>query len=84
MLSVNAPHAGLRVYTSFFGGVDYDGLLFLFCMRLLDMLLCAFRVWTDAFAFLYVDEFLIAACGVSPLRGRPALAKAKGLDPNAF
>ena len=34
-------------------------------------LLCAFRVWTDAFAFLYVSEFLTAACGVSPLRGRP-------------
>ena len=60
------------------------GLLFLFCMRLLDLLLCAFRVGIDAFSFLYVGEFLIAACGVSPLRGRPALAKAQGLDPNAF
>ncbi len=36
------------------------------------------------FSSLYVSEFLIAACGVSPLRGRPALSKAKGLDPNAF
>ena len=70
MLSVNTPHAGLRVFGSLDCGVDYDGLLFLFCMRLLDMLLCAFRVWTDAFSSLYVSEFLIAACGVSPLRGR--------------
>ena len=52
-------------------GVDYDGLLFLFCMRLLDLQLCAFCVWTYGFAFLYVSEFLTAACGVSPLRGRP-------------
>ena len=65
-------------------GVDYDGLLFLFCMRLLDLQLCAFRVWNDAFSSLYVGEFFSAACGVSPLRGRPALSKAKGLDPNAF
>ena len=49
-----------------------------------DLRLCAFRVGIDAFSSLYVSEFLIAACGVSPLRGRPALAKAKGLDPNAF
>ena len=28
------PHAGLRVYASSFCGADYDGLLFLFCMRL--------------------------------------------------
>ena len=47
------------------------------CMRLLDMLvcafhlLCAFRVWTYGFAFLYVNEFLTSACGISPLRGRP-------------
>ena len=46
-------------------------------MRLLDMLvcafhlLCAFRVWTYGFAFLYVNEFLTSACGISPLRGRP-------------
>ena len=33
-------------------------------------LLCAFCVVTDAFSSLYVSEFLIAACGVSPLRGR--------------
>ena len=34
------------------------------------ILLCAFRVVTDSFSSLYVDEFLIAACGISPLRGR--------------
>ena len=34
-------------------------------------LLCAFRVVADSFVSLYVSEFLIAACGVSPLRGRP-------------
>ena len=33
-------------------------------------LLCAFCVVIGAFASLYVSEFLIAACGVSPLRGR--------------
>ena len=71
MLSVNAPHAGLRVYASFFCGVDYDSLLFLFCMRLFDLRLCAFCVWADGFASLYVSEFLTFACGVSPLRGRP-------------
>ena len=49
-----------------------------------DLRLCAFRVCTDNFVSLYVSEFLTAACGVSPLRGRPALAKAQGLDPNAF
>ena len=65
-------------------GVDYDGLLFLFCMRLFYLRLCAFRVWTDSFSSLYVNEFLTAACGVSLLRERPALAKAQGLDPNAF
>ena len=37
----------------------------------LDLLLCAFCVVTDSFVSLYVSEFLIAACGVSPLRGRP-------------
>ena len=50
----------------------------------LNLRLCAFCVVTDNFSFLYVSEFLTAACGVSPLRGRPALSKAKGLDPNAF
>ena len=59
-------------------------LLFLFCMRLFGLLVCAFRVWTDDFDFLYVSEFLTSACGVSLLRERPALAKAQGLDPNAF
>ena len=54
-------------------------------LRLCAMhLLCAFCVVTVGFVSLYVSEFLIAACGVSPLRGRPALAKAQGLDPNAF
>ena len=32
---------------------------------------CLLCVITDSFASLYVSEFLIAACGVSPLRGRP-------------
>ena len=44
MLSVNTPHAGLRVYTSFLGGVGYDGLLFLFCMRLCGLRLCAIHL----------------------------------------
>ena len=53
------------------------------------ILLCAFCVVTDAFSSLYVDEFLIAACGVSPLRGRPAIAQAprglpKGWTPTLF
>ena len=70
-------------------GVDHDGLLFLFCMRLWNLRLCAFCVMTDAFAFLYVDEFLFAACGVSPMRGRPAIAQAprglpKGWTPTLF
>ena len=78
------PHAGLMLCASFFCGVDYDGLLFLFCMRLLNLQLCAFCVWTYGFASLYVSKFLTAACGVSLLRERPALSKAKGLDPNAF
>ena len=59
-------------------------LLFLFCMRLFYLRLCAFRVGIGAFISLYVSEFFFAACGVSPLRGRPALSEAKGLDPNAF
>ena len=65
-------------------------LLFLFCMRLFYLRLCAVFcfffvcVWTYGFVSLYVSEFLTAACGVSPLRGRPALSKAQGLDPNAF
>ena len=59
-------------------------LLFLFYMRLFYLRLCAFCVVTVDFVSLYVSEFLIAACGVSLLRERPALAKAKGLDPNAF
>ena len=51
--------------------------------------LCAFRVVIDAFSSLYVSEFLIAACGVSPLRGRPAIAQAprglpKGWTPTLF
>ena len=80
----------LTVYTSLFCYLNFDGLLFLGACGFWDMLvcafhlLCAFRVWTYGFAFLYVNEFLFAACGVSPLRGRPALAKAQGLDPNAF
>ena len=45
-------------------------LLFLFCMRLFYLRLCAFCVVTVGFVSLYVSEFLIAACGVSPLRGR--------------
>ena len=57
---------------------------FFICGFVRCILLCAFRVVTDAFASLYVSEFFFAACGVSPLRGRPALAKAQGLDPNAF
>ena len=31
---------------------------------------CLFRVAADNFSSLYVSEFLIAACGISPLRGR--------------
>ena len=79
------PHAGLMLYTSFFCGVDYDRLLFLFLHAAFFICdFCAFCVWTYGFVSLYVSEFLTAACGVSPLRGRPALSKAKGLDPNAF
>ena len=90
MLSVNSPHAGLRVFGSLDCGVDYDGLLFLFLhaafgfAALCDTFAFACSVFGLTLFFLYVDEFLIAACGVSPLRGRPALAKAQGLDPNAF
>ena len=79
------------LFVYFFCGVDYDGLLFLFLHAAFETValflcicFCLFRVWTDAFVWLYVSEFWIAACGVSPLRGRPALAKAQGLDPNAF
>ena len=32
---------------------------------------CLLCVVTDGFVSLYVSEFLIVACGVSPLRGRP-------------
>ena len=66
------------LYISFFCGVDYDGLLFLFLHAafgivalFLCICFCLFRVVTDSFSSLYVSEFLIAACGVSPLRGRP-------------
>ena len=78
MLSVNTPHAGLRVFGSLDCGVDYDSLLFLFCMRLFGIValflcscFCLFRAAADSFVSLYVDEFFFAACGVSPLRGRP-------------
>ena len=84
MLSVNTPHAGLMLFVPLVCGVDYDGLLFLFCMRLFELRLCAFCVVADSFSSLYVSEFFFAACGVSLLRERPALFKAKGLDPNAF
>ena len=66
----------LTVYTSLFCYLNFDGLLFLGACGFMDLrlcamhLLCAFRVGIDAFASLYVGEFLIAACGVSPLRGR--------------
>ena len=61
-----------------------------FYLRLCALhLLCAFRVVADSFVSLYVSEFLIAACGVSPLRGRPAIAQAprglpKGWTPTLF
>ena len=74
----------LTVYTAYFGCLDFDILLFFCACGFFDLRLCAFCVVIDAFSSLYVSEFLIAACGVSPLRGRPALAKAQGLDPNAF
>ncbi len=50
---------------------------------------CFICVWTDSFVSLYVSEFLTAACGVSLLRERPALAQAprglpKGLTPTLF
>ena len=44
---------------------------FLICGFVRCNCFCLFRVWIDAFVSLYVSEFLIAACGVSPLRGRP-------------
>ena len=45
---------------------------FLICgFSLFCLWFCLFRVWTDGFVSLYVSEFLTAACGVSPLRGRP-------------
>ena len=59
-------------------------LLFFSACGFFYLRLCAFRVGIDAFVSLYASEFLIASCGVSLLRERPALAKAKGLDPNAF
>ena len=44
---------------------------------------------TVGFVSLYVSEFFFAACGVSPLRGRPAIAQAprglpKGWTPTLF
>ena len=66
------------LYASFFCGVDYDGLLFLFlhaafwiCGFVRCILLCAFCVVTVGFVSLYVSEFLTFACGVSLLRERP-------------
>ena len=41
------------------------------CCFVVCICFCLFRVAADSFASLYVSEFLIAACGVSPLRGRP-------------
>ena len=76
MLSVNTPHAGLRVFGSLDCGVDYDSLLFLFCMRLFGFAAlcgasCYVRSVLRLIVFsLYVSEFFFAACGVSPLRGR--------------
>ena len=46
-------------------------LLFFSACGFFDLRLCTFCVVIDAFSSLYVSEFLIAACGVSPLRGRP-------------
>ena len=57
---------------------------FLDCGFVRCILRCAFRGGIARFASLYVSEVLTSARGVSPLRGRPALAKAQGLDPNAF
>ena len=41
------------------------------CCFVFMHMLSAFRVVADSFFSLYVSEFLTAACGVSPLRGRP-------------
>ena len=66
----------LTVYTSYFSCLDFDILLFFCACGFLDLrlcamhLLCAFCVVTVGFVSLYVSEFLFAACGVSPLRGR--------------
>ena len=62
---------------SFCGRFGTAVLLFLFlhaafwiCYFAVCICFCLFRVAADSFASLYVSEFLIAACGVSPLRGR--------------
>ena len=66
----------LTVYTAYFGGLDFDILLFFCacgfwdCCFVLCSFFCLFCVWTYGFVSLYVSEFLTAACGVSPLRGR--------------
>ena len=54
---------------------EIAGLLFLFCMRLLDMLLCAFCVWTDAFVSLYVSEFFLLLAEFRPCEGDQPLPK---------
>ena len=89
MLSVNAAY---RIDALWFFGLMCGTVVLLIVLSVCGFFylwLCAFRVWTDSFAFLYVSEFLTAACGVSPLRGRPAIAQAprglpKGWTPTLF
>ena len=77
MLSVNAA-CRIDALCSFCGRFGIAVLLivlsacgFLDCCFAVCICFCLFRVAADSFASLYVSEFLIAACGVSPLRGRP-------------
>ena len=67
----------LTVYTSYFvvyAMMDFSSFVhaaFWICCFVLCICFCLLCVGIGAFVSLYVSEFLTAACGVSPLRGRP-------------